>query len=135
MKAGLMEIADVFAVNKADKPEAPQLVRALRQALHLRGTGVGTGGVPAVVKVSALADDNVDGLLATLDAHRAALTPEWDALRAARLRRRVRRLVEDAWRARFWSGGRADALAASVAGLDPDERTPHRLAAAVLGDA
>ncbi len=132
MKAGLMEVADVFAVNKADKPEAGALVRALRQALHLRGAGIGRGDMPAVVKVSALADDNVDGLLAALDAHRAGLTGQWDDLRAARLRRRVRRLVEDAWRARFWSGGRADALAASVADLDPAERTPHRLAAGVL---
>ena len=133
MKAGLMEVADVFAVNKADKPEAAALVRALRQALHLRAAGAGKDA-PAVVKVSALTDDNVDGLLAALDAHRAALAPQWDALRAARLRRRVRCLVEDAWRARFWSPRRAEALAASVAGLDPAERAPHRLAAAVLAE-
>ncbi len=128
MKAGLMEVADVFAVNKADKPEAGALVRALRQALHLRALA----DIPAVVKVSALRDDNVDGLLAALDAHRAGLAPQWDALRARRLRRRVRRLVEAAWRARFWSGGRAEALNASVAGLDAGDRAPHRLAAALL---
>ncbi len=135
MKAGLMEVADVFAVNKADKPEAGALVRALRQALHLRGVGHRQPGEPAVVKVSALQDDNVDGLLAALDAHRAQLAPRWDALRARRLRRRVRRLVEAAWRARFWSGGRAEALARAVERLDPTDRAPHRLAAALLDDA
>ncbi|HSM03625.1 MAG TPA: methylmalonyl Co-A mutase-associated GTPase MeaB, partial [Longimicrobiales bacterium] len=36
MKAGLMEIADVFVVNKADRPGAGRLVKELRQALHLR---------------------------------------------------------------------------------------------------
>ena len=133
MKAGLMEVADVFAVNKADHAGAPALVRALRQALHLRAAGPpGAGEMPAVVSVSALTDANVDGLLAALDAHRATLEPAWAEIRAARLRRRVRRLVEAAWRARFWSGGRAEALAASVAGLDPGGRAPHRLAASVL---
>ena len=133
MKAGLMEVADVFAVNKADHAEAGNLVRALRQALHLRAGGRRHEGweIP-VVKVSALHDDNVDGLLAVLDAHRARLAPTWDALREARLRRRVRRLVEAAWRERFWAGGRSDALAAAVAGLDAADRAPHRLAASVL---
>ncbi len=46
MKAGLMEVADVFAVNKADKPEAGALVRALRQALHLRASAE----IPSVVQ-------------------------------------------------------------------------------------
>jgi len=36
MKAGLMEIADVFVVNKAARPGSARLVKELRQALHLR---------------------------------------------------------------------------------------------------
>lgn len=36
MKAGLMEIADVFVVNKSDRPGADRLVRDVRQALDLR---------------------------------------------------------------------------------------------------
>ena len=128
MKAGLMEVADVFAVNKSDHPESGALVRALRQALHLRAAEA-----PTVVRVSALNDDNVDALLAALDAHREALEPEWDASRSARLRRRVRRLVEAEWRARFWAGGRAEALNEAVARLDAADRAPHRLAADVLG--
>ncbi|GIT52518.1 MAG: hypothetical protein Ct9H300mP15_27310 [Gemmatimonadota bacterium] len=36
MKAGLMEIADIFVVNKADRPGAKRLVKDLRQGLHLK---------------------------------------------------------------------------------------------------
>lgn len=133
MKAGLMETADVFCVNKADKPEAPALVRALRQSLGLRGHP-GAWDVP-VVKASALEGDGIDGLLDALDAHRAHLAPRWAALRADRLRRRVRRLVEGRWRRDFWSGGRAEALAAAVGALDPGDRAPHRLADRVLDGA
>ena len=46
MKAGLMEIADLFVVNKSDRPGADRLMRDLTQALHLRA-GRGLLGVPA----------------------------------------------------------------------------------------
>ncbi len=131
MKAGLMEVADVFCVNKADKPEAPRLVRALRQALDLRAQR--DEPVP-VITASALEGEGIDALLDALDAHRARLAPQWDALRAERLRRRVRRLVEGRWRRDFWADGRAEALAEAVRTLDPADRAPHRLAARVLTD-
>ena len=128
LKAGLMEVADVFAVNKADKPEASNLARALRAMLHLRAQAA-----PAVVQVSALQDQGVDRLVAALDAHRAGLDPA--QVQADRLRRRVRRLVEAGWRRQFWAGGRAAALADAVRQLDASERAPHRLAARLLGEA
>jgi LAO/AO transport system kinase len=127
MKAGLMEVADVFCVNKADKPEAANLVRALRSVLHLR-----EGEAPPVVKASALGGDGLGALVDTLDAHRQRLAESWAEIRAERLRRRVRRLVEGRWRRDFWAGGRADALAEAVRELDADERAPHTLADRVL---
>jgi LAO/AO transport system kinase len=36
MKAGLMEAADLFVVNKADRPGAPRLAREVEMMLHLR---------------------------------------------------------------------------------------------------
>ena len=46
MKAGLMEIADIFVVNKADRPGSARLVKGLRQALHLRA-GSALKDIPA----------------------------------------------------------------------------------------
>ena len=46
MKAGLMEIADIFVVNKADRPGADRLVKDLKLALHLR-EGEALKDVPA----------------------------------------------------------------------------------------
>jgi LAO/AO transport system kinase len=46
MKAGLMEIADVFVVNKADRPGSARLVKELRQALHLKA-GAAMRDIPA----------------------------------------------------------------------------------------
>ena len=47
MKAGLMEIADLFVVNKSDRPGADRLVREIRTALHYRAGDVGRSSVPA----------------------------------------------------------------------------------------
>ena len=46
MKAGLMEIADLFVVNKSDRIGADRMMRAIRQALLLK-RGRGVHGVPA----------------------------------------------------------------------------------------
>jgi LAO/AO transport system kinase len=64
MKAGLMEIADIFVVNKADRPGADRLVRDLKLAMHLR-QGEALKDVPA--------HHGVD--LKRLGTPQAALTP------------------------------------------------------------
>jgi LAO/AO transport system kinase len=46
MKAGLMEIADIFVVNKADRPGADHVLNDLQTALHLRDGKTG-GAAPA----------------------------------------------------------------------------------------
>jgi LAO/AO transport system kinase len=46
MKAGLMEIADIFVVNKADRPGAERLLKEVRQAIHIRA-GRALHDVPA----------------------------------------------------------------------------------------
>lgn len=46
MKAGLMEIADIFVINKADRPGADRLLKEVRLAVHLR-QGPGTGPADA----------------------------------------------------------------------------------------
>ncbi|MDP2305976.1 MAG: methylmalonyl Co-A mutase-associated GTPase MeaB [Pseudomonadota bacterium] len=83
MKAGLLEIADVFCVNKADRPGADHLRRDLEQAVHLDDRA----GWHAPVHTSvALEDRGVDETLASLEAHRAWCVgegrPGWEARRA-----------------------------------------------------
>ena len=132
MKAGLMEIAHVFAVNKSDHPEAGLVVRALRQMLHLRSVAEDRWEVP-VVKTSALNGEGLDELSDALSSHRVHLEPNWQTSREVRLRRRVRRIVEESWRAGFWSDGRSERLDASLELLRLENRAPHQIAATLLG--
>ena len=135
MKAGLMEIADVFCVNKADHPDANALVGALRSALRLRAHDASTW-MPPVVKTVATQSEGLGELGDALDRHRAWLDAHdrWEALREARLRRRVRRLVLADWQRSFWTPERTAALDAAVAALGA-ERAPHALAMRILSGA
>ncbi|MEJ3657098.1 methylmalonyl Co-A mutase-associated GTPase MeaB [Actinomycetes bacterium KLBMP 9759] len=70
-KAGILEVADVFVVNKADRDGAAQTVRDLRHMLSYGGEDQGWR-VP-VVRAVAARGEGVDDLLSALDAHRAWL--------------------------------------------------------------
>jgi len=135
MKAGLMEIADVFCVNKADNPDANALVGALRSMLRLRAHD-DTTWMPPVVKTIATETDGLDGLVDAIRDHRDWLgEARWQAKRAARLRRRVRRLVRADWQRRFWTPERTEALDRAVAALGADDLGPHALAVRILDGA
>jgi LAO/AO transport system kinase len=66
-KAGLLEIADVFVVNKADRPGAAETVRDLDAMLELAGT---LAWRPPVVRTVATTGEGVDELWSALRAHR-----------------------------------------------------------------
>jgi LAO/AO transport system kinase len=94
MKAGLMEAADVFLVNKADRPGAPALMAELRFAAHLQYTGPTAPRdidweIP-VLSSEAQNDVGIAELLEALDRHRATLA----AAGALEARRRARRSQE-----------------------------------------
>ncbi|MCL6596607.1 MAG: methylmalonyl Co-A mutase-associated GTPase MeaB [Firmicutes bacterium] len=80
IKAGILEIADVLVVNKADRPGADLAVRELRQMLLLGGgrpEEADAGRVPGwevpVLRTSATTGEGVEELADALDRHRQAL--------------------------------------------------------------
>jgi LAO/AO transport system kinase len=68
LKAGIMEIPDVIAVNKSDQPLAAALATDLRQVLAL-----GSGEQPPIVMTEALRGKGVGELWAAIERHKAAL--------------------------------------------------------------
>ncbi len=76
LKAGLMEIADILVVNKADRPGAAQTVRALEVALELGWNNAGLSRDrwrPPVLKTVAVDGTGVEAVLEAIAAHRAYL--------------------------------------------------------------
>ncbi len=96
-KAGLMEIADVFVVNKSDRGDAERTAHDLRAMSELTTRDVGAW-VPPVVMTSALRGDGIDELGDTLATHTTHLVESFEG--AVRQRKRaeheVRALVASA---------------------------------------
>jgi len=69
MKAGIMEIADVFVVNKADREGSRQLAAAIESALALQPYGPGDWR-PPIVSTVATTGQGVEALVAAIDRFR-----------------------------------------------------------------
>ncbi|MDT0341384.1 methylmalonyl Co-A mutase-associated GTPase MeaB [Streptomyces litchfieldiae] len=85
-KAGILEVGDVFVVNKADREGADATVRELNHMLGLGEARAPGDWRPSVVKAVAARGEGVDEMVAALDKHRAWLE-EHGALAARRVRR------------------------------------------------
>lgn len=75
LKAGIMEIADIFVVNKADREGADSTVAAIRMMLDLNHAShvEGQGWRPPVCKTIAVRGDGVPALVEEIEAHSAFL--------------------------------------------------------------
>ena len=132
-KAGLLEVGDVYVVNKADRDGATQVARDLRAMLALSERTEG-GWIPPIVKTVAATGDGMPALVEAIEAHRG-----WQQDTGEQQRRRMRRARDEieaialtALRERFGDlHGRADLdrLAAEVLGGRTD---PYAAADAVL---
>jgi LAO/AO transport system kinase len=91
-KAGLLEIADVFVVNKADRPGVAETQSDLAGMLELSSRRTWQ---PPIVRTVATTGEGVDELFEAIVAHRSHLeaTGDADARRRARLREELRALV------------------------------------------
>ncbi len=125
MKAGLLEIADIFVVNKADRPGAEHLVNELRAMLQLRPDD-GWWQVPVVTTV-AVADTGIEVLCQEIERHREAMERSGKLEERRRQRRRreflnavEQRLVDEVLRHVESDGRLAEYLAMVEAGkVDP----------------
>ncbi len=90
MKAGILELAHIYVVNKSDRPNANRMRASLEGVLAL-GRGDAIQWRPPVV-LTAAADNDLAGLEDAIAAHREWLTTHDDPL--SRCRRRARQLAE-----------------------------------------
>jgi LAO/AO transport system kinase len=99
IKAGILEIGDVFIVNKADRDGADRLVAELSMMLDLSPA---RGWRPPIVKTAASGNVGTEEALAALESHGQYLAQSGEALARGRRRARARLLaiLEERFRAR-----------------------------------
>jgi len=128
-KAGILEAADVFVVNKADREGASDVVRELRQMLHL---GEARDWDPPVLAVSAANRDGLEGLWDVIEEHRrhAEASGELARRRRTRLVHEVEVLAAERFRREASLVLAADP--SLVHGLEARRLDPYRAAAMLL---
>jgi LAO/AO transport system kinase len=123
-KAGILEIGDLYVVNKADRDGADQVRRDLRSMLQLAERPEGAWR-PPIVKTVAQKGEGLDELVAEIDQHREWLTTSGELAkrRTRRARDEIEAIAVTALRKRWGDvHGRSelDDLAAAVAAGETD---------------
>ena len=135
-KAGLMEIADLFVINKADRPGAPETRRDLEQMLDLTDLDDLDGWRPPVVETVASAGDGCDQLWDAVGRHRAHLTERGllDERRRRRLEREFRQILVARVEQRIDSSQFGEVLAEVTKALAAGDIDPYEAADRMLID-
>lgn len=127
MKAGLMEIADVFAINKSDREGADRFASDLRGAMHLKHW---EGWAPPAVMTVAVHDKGIEEFHEQVLRHIEFLksSGEFEQRRRERIRRRIKRMVETRLINEFWSEEHVQKLETAIR----SNRSPYEITSDLL---
>ncbi|MEE3128756.1 MAG: methylmalonyl Co-A mutase-associated GTPase MeaB [Actinomycetota bacterium] len=133
-KAGILEVGDLYVVNKADRDGADRLRRDLRSGLALTERAADAWQPPILATV-AQTGQGVDDVVEGLEAHRAWLeeTGQLAVRRARRARAEVEAVAVAALRAR-WELGDHSALDRLAEAVAAGEQDPYAAADSLLGE-
>lgn len=134
MKAGLMEIADCFVMNKADRPGADQAVQSIKMILGFKPQREGRRWKPEIVTAVANEGKGVDAVASLIEQHKTFLesTGGLEQKRAARLRHRIRELIDAQLQVDFWNAERTAELEREMENVLRHRVTPYDLAERLL---
>ncbi|MCY1140455.1 methylmalonyl Co-A mutase-associated GTPase MeaB [Actinoplanes sp. Pm04-4] len=129
VKAGVLEVADVFVINKADRPGADATYRDIQGMLGLGERAPGDWR-PLVVRATAVKSEGIDDVVAAIEKHRAWMEAN-DALQARRERRasvEVEAIALGTLRARIGDLREGTALSTLAAAVAKGELDPYAAA-------
>ncbi len=132
-KAGILEVGDVYVVNKADRDGADQVRRELRGMLGLAERAEDAWRPPILTTVAARGE-GLDEVVAAIDAHRAHLETSGELVRrrTRRARDEVEAIAVTALRARWGDVGQRTELDDLAAAVVAGETDPYAAADALL---
>ena len=133
MKAGLMEIADFFVINKSDRPGAQQAVTAVKTILMMRDHDENSW-IPNIVNTIAIENKGISELAEEIKRHSEFLNNTGKFLkgREQRAKIRIKEIVEDNIRKKLWSKAGKDSLNSSLEKIILGNLSPYHIAEEII---
>ncbi len=133
MKAGLMEIADFFVVNKSDRPGSEQAVTALRTILMIKDHDENTW-MPNIIKSVAVENKGIKEIAEEIERHKNHLFEKNKFLkkREDRTKVRIRNIVEEKIREELWGGTGEKSLNSSIDKVVLGNLSPYHIAEEII---
>ena len=132
MKAGLMEIADIFVINKTDKKGANRLAQTLQALLH--SFSKPDSLEPPVINTIASTGEGVFDWYKLIGDHLKEMDKRGilESKRLERHRDRIRGLIQDRLLSKFWSSHRLEQLEKATQSVESIQSSPYEIAEELL---
>ncbi len=129
MKAGLMEIADFFIVNKADRPGAEQAISAIKTILMMRDHDA-ESWLPNIIKTVATENKGIEDVAEEIQRHQDFMNSKnrLNENRFSKFQNRVKEIVESKLIKDFWNGGKEFESLVTSNQFENDRFSPYNIA-------
>jgi LAO/AO transport system kinase len=135
MKAGLMEIADFFVLNKSDRPGSQQAYTALQTILMIKDHNE-FSWLPQIIKTVASENKGIEKIIEEIEKHKTYL--ELNNLfiikRENQTKIRIKEIVEHKLKDELWSESRENSLNSSLDKVVLGNLSPYHIADEIIKD-
>lgn len=135
MKAGLMEIADFFVMNKCDRPGSQQAIASLQTILMMRDHDE-KSWMPNIIKTIASENKGIEDIANEIERHKEYLVTNNLLVkgREQRAKKRIKNIVEDRIREELWSESGEISLNSSLDKVVYGDLSPYHIAEEIIED-
>jgi len=135
MKAGLMEIADFFVMNKSDRPGSEQAVASLQTILMMRDHDE-KSWMPKIIKTIASENKGIIDIAEEIKRHRDYMTSGSFFLqrREDQTINRIKDIVENKIKEELWSKGGEKSLNSSIEKVVVGDVSPYHIAEEIINN-
>lgn len=133
MKAGLMEIADFFILNKSDRPGSQQAFTALKTNLMMRDH-TETSWLPEIIKTVASEGKGIKEVFEEINRHREFMYKgdSFVLKRQKQAKVRIKEIVEDKLKRKLWNSSIEETLDSSLEHVVLGNLSPYHIAENIL---
>jgi LAO/AO transport system kinase len=135
MKAGLMEIADFFVLNKSDRPGSQQAYTALQTILMIKDHDENSW-LPNIIKAVASENKGIDEIATEIDRHKDFMKHKnlFKLKREKQAKIRIKEIVEHKLKDKLWSETGENSLISSLENIVLGNFSPYQIAEEIIED-